>query len=81
MSGYPPPPRAAVPVSETNGDVASLRRVTWDHSAIGDDIRWPLPIGRSTRVTIGEPGRHVHEFRSLPGLAARFPAQVARALP
>jgi hypothetical protein len=64
-----------------NGDVGALRRVTWDHSAIGTDICWPLPIGRDIRVSIGEPGRHVHEFRSLPGLAARFPAQIARALP
>jgi hypothetical protein len=64
-----------------NGDVAALRRVTWDHSAIGSDICWPLPTGRDMRVSIGEPGRHVHEFRSLPRLAARFPAQIARALP
>jgi hypothetical protein len=90
------PPRHAVPADHTpvdltseasgisgspNGEVAALRRVTWDHSAIGTDIRWPLPIGRDVRVTIGEPGRHVHEFRSLPELAARFPAQVARVLP
>jgi glycosyltransferase involved in cell wall biosynthesis len=69
-------------VSESrNGDVAALRRVTWDHSAIGSDIYWPLPKGRSIRVSIGEPGRHVHEFRSLPRLAARFPVQTARALP
>jgi hypothetical protein len=64
-----------------NGEVGTLRRVAWDHSAIGSDICWPLPIGRAIRVSIGEPGRHVHEFRSLPGLAARFPAQIARALP
>ena len=63
-----------------NGD-APIRRVTWDHSAIGSDIHWPLPMGRDLRVSIGQPGRHVHEFRSLPGLAARFPAQIARALP
>jgi hypothetical protein len=71
------------PTPEERGvpDVAALRRVTWDHSAVGSDIRWPLPIGRDIRVSIGEPGRHVHEFRSLPGLAARFPAQIARALP
>jgi hypothetical protein len=59
----------------------ALRRVTWDRSAAGGDIRWPLPIGRSIRVSVGEPGRHVHEFRSLPTLAARFPAEIARALP
>ena len=68
-------------LSRVNGDVAALRRVTWDHSAIGSDIYWPLPIGRNIRVSIGEPGRHVHEFRSLPTLAARFPVQFARALP
>ena len=64
-----------------NGEVAALRRVTWDHSAIGSDIRWPLPIGRDIRVSVGDPGGYVHEFRSLPTLAARFPAQFARALP
>ena len=64
-----------------NGEVAALRRVTWDHSAIGSDIRWPLPIGRNIRVSVGDPGGYVHEFRSLPTLAARFPAQFARALP
>jgi hypothetical protein len=40
-----------------------------------------LPIGLDIRVSVGEPGRHVHEFRSLPTLAARFPVQFARALP
>ena len=64
-----------------NGDVAALRRVTWDHSAIGSDICWRLPIGRDIRVSVGESGRQVHEFRSLPSLAARFPVQIARALP
>jgi glycosyltransferase involved in cell wall biosynthesis len=63
------------------GSDVRLRRVTWDHSAVGSDIRLPLALGRDIRVSIGEPGRHVHEFRSLPGLAERFPAQVARALP
>jgi hypothetical protein len=62
-------------------EAAALRRITWDHSAIGSDIYWPLPIGRNIRVSVGEPGRHVHEFRSLPTLAARFPKQFARALP
>ena len=75
------PARAATPHERLNGDVAALRRVTWDHSAIGSDIYWPLPIGRNIRVSVGEPGRHVHEFRSLPTLAARFPVQFARALP
>ena len=73
--------RAATPHERDNGDVSSLRRVTWDHSAIGSDIRWPLPIGRDIRVSVGESGRHVHEFRSFPTLAATFPAQFARALP
>jgi hypothetical protein len=80
----PPDPRSSESVVDGSGDgtVASLRRVAWDHSAIGTDISWPLPMGRrSVRVTIGEPGRHVHEFRSLPELAARFPAETARALP
>lgn len=78
------PAQTAVRANETgsrNGDVVALRRVTWDHSAIGDDIRWPLPIGRDIRVSVGEPGVGVHEFRSLPTLATRFPAQIARALP
>lgn len=69
------------PSTPRNAEVAALRRITWDHSAIGSDIFWPLPIGRNIRVSVGEPGRHVHEFRSLPMLAARFPAQFARALP
>jgi hypothetical protein len=76
----PPVPESGAPDSR-NGDVGALRRVTWDHSAVGSDICLPLPIGGDIRVSIGEPGRHVHEFRSLPGLAARFPEQIARALP
>jgi glycosyltransferase involved in cell wall biosynthesis len=75
------PAQDVVAAESRNGDVSALRRVTWDHSAIGGDIRWPLPIGGDVRIVIGEPDRHVHEFRSLPALAARFPAQTARALP
>jgi Glycosyl transferase family 2 len=75
------PAQPVVRTESRNGDVSALRRVTWDHSAIGSDISWPLPVGGDVRIVIGEPGRHVHEFRSLPTLAARFPAQTARALP
>ena len=57
------------------------RRVIWDHSAIGSAIRWPLPLGGSVTVAIGdEPGASVHEFVTLPALAVRFPRATADAL-
>jgi hypothetical protein len=57
------------------------RRVIWDHSAIGSTIRWPLPLGGSITVSIGdEPGESVHEFVTLPALAVRFPHATADAL-
>ena len=64
----PPPPR-------------TLRRVIWDHSAIGSSIRWPLALGASITVAIGDqPGASVHEFVTLPALAERFPRATADAL-
>jgi hypothetical protein len=57
------------------------RRVIWDHSAIGSSIRWPLPLGASITVAIGDqPGASVHEFVTLPALAVRFPRAAADAL-
>jgi hypothetical protein len=57
------------------------RRVIWDHSAIGSTVRWPLPLGGRVTVSIGhEPGASVHEFVTLPALAARFPRATADAL-
>jgi hypothetical protein len=56
------------------------RRVIWDHSAFGSAIRWPLPLGRDVVIAIGRPGDPVHEFVTLPALAARFPRATAEAL-
>jgi hypothetical protein len=56
----------------------SLARITWDHSAVGRELLFPVFRSRRLSLPIGLCG--VYEFKTLPVLCARYPKETLRAL-
>ena len=55
-----------------------LKKVVWDHSAIGSSIIYPL--SKTRRLTIALEPDGVYEFKTLPVLAKQFPMEMWQAL-
>lgn len=55
-----------------------LRKIVWDHSAIGNSIIYPL--SRTRRLTISLEPDGVYEFTALSAFARQFPKQAWQAL-
>ncbi len=56
-----------------------VKRVAWDHSAVGRSLTMPMRLGRTLPVYLGTEG--LYEFTALTTLSASYPEMIARMLP
>jgi hypothetical protein len=71
----PSGPATAVPVRDAWGPP---RRLIWDHSAIGTEVRPPLIWALGSTVQVGQDG--IYRFEALEAIALRAPEAVRAAI-